>query len=48
MSEPQLQQNTPNGYNQSVLIKILFRICCFAVSQFVTELGCKLPDKWTK
>ncbi len=41
-----LHESPNNGYNQSVLIRVLFRIAVFAVSQFVTELGCKLPDKW--
>lgn len=27
------------------LIKVIFRILCFGVSQFVVEFGCEVPEK---
>jgi hypothetical protein len=31
---------------ENKLARVLFRILCFAVSQFVAELGFDYPEKW--
>ncbi len=40
------QNNEYNSQQPNALTRVLFRILTFAVSQFVAELGCTLPEKW--